>query len=170
MMHPARRVTAVLAALSLLTACSIGSESSTPATGSGSSSTSGAQVAEAEPAVATPMLARVLSAPIPVPMTDGKVHLAYELDLTNALGQDLDLRSVTVKAGDRSLLTLSGEDLASRTRILGDAARPTRTFGLLTSGLRKPTCGNPAIGCGSSGDGPCIHSSCGCSGDSGPSS
>lgn len=135
MTNPARRVTTLLAALSLLTACSGGSETSTPTTGSGSSPTSGAEVAEAEPAVATPMLARVLSAPIPVPMTDGKVHLAYELDLTNAVGQDLDLRSVTVKAGDRSLLTLSGDDLASRTRILGDAAKPTRTFGLAQSGV-----------------------------------
>ena len=135
MRHPARRVTALLAALSLLTACSSGSESSTPAANSGSPSTSSAQVAEAEPAVATPMLARVLSAPIPVPMTDGKVHLAYELDLTNAVGQDVDLRSVTVKAGDRSLLTLAGDDLAARTRILGDAAKPTRTFGLAQSGI-----------------------------------
>jgi hypothetical protein len=124
----------MLAALSLLTACS-GSETSTPATDSSSPSTSGTQAAEAEPAVPTPMLARVLAAPIPVPMTDGKVHLAYELDLTNALGQDLDLRSVTVKAGDRSLLTLSGDVLASRTRILGDGANPTTKFGLAQSGI-----------------------------------
>ena len=63
--------------------------------------------------MATPLLARVLAAPIPVPTTDGKIHLAYELDLTNALGQDVTLRSVTVQAGDRSLLTLSGDELAA---------------------------------------------------------
>ena len=49
---------------------------------------------------ATPLLASVLAAPMPVPATDGKKHLAYELQLTNALGQDVTLTSLAVKAGD----------------------------------------------------------------------
>ena len=38
-----------------------------------------------------------VAAPVPVPATDGKVHLAYELQLTNALGQDVTLTSVAVR-------------------------------------------------------------------------
>ncbi len=37
-------------------------------------------------------------APIPVPATDGKVHLAYELLLTNVLSQELTLTSLAVRA------------------------------------------------------------------------
>ena len=46
----------------------------------------------------TPLLASVIAAPIPVPATDGKVHLAYELQLTNVLDQELTLTSVDVRA------------------------------------------------------------------------
>ena len=40
------------------------------------------------PTVATPVLASVVAAPVPVPATDGKIHLAYELQLTNVLDQE----------------------------------------------------------------------------------
>ena len=43
----------------------------------------------------TPLVASVIAAPIPVPATDGKVHLAYELLVTNVLNQELTLTSVT---------------------------------------------------------------------------
>lgn len=87
------------------------------------------------PPDATPMLASVVAAPVPVPGTDGKVHLAYELKLTNAMGFDVTVNSVAVKAGDRTLLALAGDALAERTRILGDTARPTVKFGAAQGGI-----------------------------------
>jgi hypothetical protein len=74
------------------------------------------------------MTAEVIAPPIPVPTTDGKVHLAYELQLTNAVGQDLNVMSVTVKAGDKTLLTLAGDKLAYWTRTLG-GKEPTTKVG-----------------------------------------
>lgn len=88
------------------------------------------------PPAFTPVLAAVVAAPIPVRATDGKVHLAYELQLTNALGSDVTLNSVAVKAGDKTLLTLAGDELAYRTRILGATPPvPTRTFGPAQGGI-----------------------------------
>jgi hypothetical protein len=81
-----------------------------------------------EPAAATPLLAEVIAPPIPVPATDGKVHLAYELQLTNALGQDVTVASVAVKAGDKPLLTLAGDRLAYWMRTLG-STEPTTKLG-----------------------------------------
>ena len=48
---------------------------------------------------------------MPVLATDGKNHLAYELQLTNALTQEVTLTSVAVLAGDQTLLTLAGDKL-----------------------------------------------------------
>jgi hypothetical protein len=80
------------------------------------------------PAV-TPVLATVVAPPVPVPATDGKVHLAYELQVTNAMGSDVTLASLAVKAGDRTLLTLAGDKLAYWTRALGAGTKPTTTLG-----------------------------------------
>ncbi|MGW0162966.1 M23 family metallopeptidase [Mycobacterium sp. NPDC003323] len=86
--------------------------------------------------MATPLLARVVSAPIPVPATDGRTHLAYELLLTNAMDQDVTVDSLQVRTGDSGepLLTLSGADLAERTRILG-TSNPTGRLGPSQSAL-----------------------------------
>ena len=65
--------------------------------------------------------------PIPVPATDGKVHLAYELELTNALEQEVTLTSVTVHAGDVTLLTLAGDQLGYWTRVLGTPTPTTKS-------------------------------------------
>ena len=54
------------------------------------------------------MLANVVAAPVPVSATDGKIHLAYELELVNAMGFDVTLTSLAVKSGDETLLTLRG--------------------------------------------------------------
>ncbi|HEX7824324.1 MAG TPA: M23 family peptidase, partial [Mycobacterium sp.] len=117
-MHPGiRGIAAILGVASLVTACSSSTE--TPAQSTESSPTASTPV---EPAAATPLLAEVLSPPIPVPATDGKVHLAYELQLTNALGQDVTVTSVSVKAGDKSLLTLTGDRLSYWMRTLGGTA------------------------------------------------
>ena len=88
----------------------------------------------AEPSVATPGVASVIAAPIPVPATDGKTHLAYELQLTNALAQEVTLTSVDVLAGGRSLLNLSGDRLAYWTRIIGTPT-PTTKIGPAQSAI-----------------------------------
>jgi hypothetical protein len=80
------------------------------------------------PPVLTPLLARAVAEPIPVPATDGKVHLAYELELTNSLPQNVTLTAVTVRGGDRTLLNLPGDQVAQRTRLLGSPV-PTAVIG-----------------------------------------
>lgn len=88
------------------------------------------------PPAATPLLARVLAAPIPVPATDGRTHLAYELLLTNSMDQNVTVSSVAVRAGrgGTTLATLDGDALASRTRIIGTTA-PTARLGPSQSAL-----------------------------------
>lgn len=77
----------------------------------------------------TPLLARVIAAPIPVPATDGRTHLAYELLLTNTLSQDATVQTVTVQGDGATVLSLSGDALAHWTRVLGVGAKPTVTIG-----------------------------------------
>jgi hypothetical protein len=78
------------------------------------------------PAVATPVIADVVAAPVPVPGTDGKVHLAYELQLTNVLDQEVTVTSVGVREGDRTYLDLSGDGLSYWMRIIGKPAPATK--------------------------------------------
>lgn len=102
----------------------------------GTATTSPVPIPTAEAPVATPVLARAVAEPIPVPATDGRTHLAYELLLTNAMDQDITVDSLQVRAGaaGESLLTLSGSDLAQRTRILGTTV-PTARLGPAQSAL-----------------------------------
>ena len=78
------------------------------------------------PAVVTPVVASVVAPPIPVPATDGKDHLAYELQLINTLTQDVTLTSLAVVAGDQTLMTLSGDNLKYWTRIIGNPTPTTK--------------------------------------------
>lgn len=133
MKPPMHRIAVLVGALALLTGCSNSTESATRS--SESESATPTSSTDSGPAVATPMLGRVLDAPVPVAATDGKVHLAYELYLTNAMGQDMNVESVTVKAGDRNLLSLSGDQLRDKTRILGATDGPSTKFGPAQSGL-----------------------------------
>jgi Peptidase family M23 len=80
------------------------------------------------PVAFTPVLAKVVAAPVPVPATDGKTHLAYELELTNTLNQEVTLTSVTVHARDKTLLTLVGDKLGHWTRVYG-TPMPTTKLG-----------------------------------------
>ncbi len=124
---PPRRLPAVLALLSailLLAACS-----SKPAP-----EPAGPTYTPGPPPVATPLIGRAIAEPVPVPATDGRTHLAYELQLTNALGGDATLHSLTVSAGDRKLLTLSGDNLEYWTRALGDRT-PTTVLGPGQTGI-----------------------------------
>lgn len=87
--------------------------------------TTGSAAAEA-PVAVTPVIAGVVSAPAPVAATDDKIHLAYELMLTNALGQEVTLTSVAVHANDQTLLTLAGDKLGYWTRALGTSTPTTK--------------------------------------------
>ncbi|NIH93526.1 M23 family metallopeptidase [Mycolicibacterium fluoranthenivorans] len=120
------RWAAVLFSTVVVTAGCTGSTGETTRSATPTSSTSPAPAGEP---VATPLLARPVAAPIPVPGTDGRTHLAYELLLTNVLSQDVTVSTVTVQGGGASLLSLSGDALAHWTRILGAAAKPTTTIG-----------------------------------------
>jgi hypothetical protein len=80
------------------------------------------------PSVYTPIVGEVLAAPIAVPATDGKVHLAYELKLTNTLSQDVTLTSLAAVSDGATLLKLAGGDVKHWTRLLGSAT-PTDTLG-----------------------------------------
>ncbi len=126
-----RKAITVLAISVLSAACgnsTTGStQSSSPTTTSSSPPTSAAPAAQA--AAATPVLANVVAAPVPVSATDGKIHLAYELELVNAMGFDVTLTSLAVKSGDETLLTLAGDKLAYWTRALGGGQTPTTNFG-----------------------------------------
>lgn len=128
-----RLLTAVasLAALVLTAACSPATETTPAATTAAPSPTAvPSSTAPAPPAagpsIATPLVARVLAAPIPVAATDGKIHLAYELQLTNTLAQDVTLTSVEVVGGDRTLLSLPGDRLAFWTRVAGTTTPTTK--------------------------------------------
>ena len=137
MNRPTRYALALLGAAALVGACSPTTEqpaadqtgAGTPATTSSPSPTSASPPSSTptptpEAPVATPLLARAVAAPIPVPATDGRTHLAYELLLTNSMDQDVTVNSLQVRTADGAepLLTLSGADLAERTRILGTTA------------------------------------------------
>ena len=128
-MHRAFRVTfAVLGAATLVTAC--GTPGQSP-----SGSTAPPPSATAERVQATPVVASVIAAPIPVPTTDGKRHLAYELQLINAMGSDVTLKSLSVNAGGEELLTLTGAGLTYWTRALGAGQTPTATLGPGQAGI-----------------------------------
>ncbi|MFL0240502.1 M23 family metallopeptidase [Mycobacterium sp. SMC-17] len=110
-MIPGSRPAAALLLAAALTSCTTAPqsvESSTPATTS----------VGAEPIV-TPVLVDVVAEPVPVPATDGKVHLAYELLLTNTSPEPVTVDSIAVLGPAGPLLQLSGAGLAYWTRTMG---------------------------------------------------
>jgi hypothetical protein len=122
MLFRIRTAAAVFGAVTLLAACSPPSEKPSPsqaASAPSSTSASASPAPDAAPTMATPLIASVIAAPIPVPATDGKVHLAYELQVTNVIAKELTLTSLAVRAGDQTLLNLSGDQLAHWTRVFG---------------------------------------------------
>jgi hypothetical protein len=74
---------------------------------------------QTQPVVLTPVIARVLAEPIPVPATDGKIHLAYEIVVTNVLSSPATIRSVRASAADRTLFDVSGDTLTPWVRVFG---------------------------------------------------
>src|SRR4029078_75672 len=128
----ARSIVAVLFAVALTVAsCSSatdgqqGTAQSLSATTRSTPATASATSPEV-PVAFTPVLAKVVAAPVPVPATDGKTHLAYELQLTNTLNQEVTLTSLAVHAGDKTLLTLAGDKLGYWTRVYGTPTPTTK--------------------------------------------
>ncbi|MFS0732329.1 M23 family metallopeptidase [Microbacterium sp. 1P10UB] len=77
----------------------------------------------------TPLVAQVLSEPRGVPSTDGRVHVAYELHLSNMTSQSATIQRIDVRdQNDDSVETLDGDEIDSWVRILG-ASSPGRTVG-----------------------------------------
>ena len=125
-----RTAAAFFGAVTLIAGCSQSDETPPGTTTSAPATTASAAPAEPrpgpEPSVATPVVANVLAAPVPVPATDGRVHLAYEVELTNVLAQEVTLTSLIVLDRDVSLLNLSGDELANWTRIIGTPVPTTK--------------------------------------------
>ncbi len=131
---------AILGVAALIAACESSTAPTSESTGSSPTSTvtpgsSAPTSAAAEAVQVTPLIASVIAAPVPVPTTDGKVHLAYEVQLTNALDGAATLKSLSVNAGDDQLLTIAGTDLAYRTRTLGAGQTPTSVLGPGQAGI-----------------------------------
>ena len=125
MLFRIRTAGAVFGAVALLAACSPPSEKPSQASTPLSTSASASPAPDAAPMV-TPLIANVIAAPIPVPATDGKLHLAYELQVTNVIANELTLTSLAVRAGDQTLLNLSGDQLAHWTRVFGTPTPTTK--------------------------------------------
>lgn len=73
----------------------------------------------------TPLIGSAVADPVPVPATDGRVHLAYELVLSNTLPGAVTITSLSARSGDDTLATLRGDNLKFWTRALGASATPT---------------------------------------------
>ena len=117
------RTFAVLVGIVALT---VSCTSSTETPTAPKTSTTPSAAPDTGPTVVTPLLASAIAAPIPMPGTDAKVHLAYELLLTNVLNQELTLTSLEVRASDRTLLKLAGDQLAHWTRVIGNPTPTTK--------------------------------------------
>lgn len=112
-------------AIALLLAVVMGAATSCTAsdTQQSEATSSAAPATSAGPAVLTPVVADVVAAPIPVTGSDGRVHLVYELRLTNTGSQPATITSLQVKGDGRTLVDLSGEALTPWFQALGGGPR-----------------------------------------------
>src|SRR6201991_3853116 len=86
----------------------------------------------AGPAVLTPIAVSPIADIAPVLGADDRVHLAYELAVTNLSSEEVHLRSVTVldgTHGDATLSTLDADALGRLFRPAGDSPGPSRRPG-----------------------------------------
>jgi hypothetical protein len=125
-----RTAAAVFGAIAVIAGCGQTSETppetTTSAPTTTASATPGGPRRGPEPSVATPVVANVIAAPVPVPASDGKVHLAYEIQLTNVLAQEVTLTSLVVLDRDVALLNLSGDQLGNWMRLIGTPVPTTK--------------------------------------------
>ncbi|MFC9554759.1 peptidoglycan DD-metalloendopeptidase family protein [Rhodococcus sp. NPDC056960] len=108
-------------AVALLVAVVVGAATSCSAsdTQPSEATSTAAPATSAGPAVLTPVVADVVAAPIPVTGSDGLVHLAYELRLTNTGSQPATIASFQVTGDGRTLVDLSGDALTPWFQALG---------------------------------------------------
>ncbi|MBB2959091.1 M23 family metallopeptidase [Pseudoclavibacter helvolus] len=67
----------------------------------------------------TPVVVSALAAPIPVLGTDERIHLAYELQLTNGSPSKVKIQAVEASSGGTVLQELEGDDLNNVMRVAG---------------------------------------------------
>jgi hypothetical protein len=126
----AARVAGALAAGLLLASCTGQSPAASPAGDADTTPAAAARTPAPAPAatdagVLTPVTAFALAAPVPVTGTDERVHLAYELIVTNTYQQPATIRSVTVLDGETTLQRVRGADLAAKFQVAGGGAGVT---------------------------------------------
>jgi peptidase M23-like protein len=85
----------------------------------------------------TPAVMRVMSTPRWFTGSDGRVHLVYELELTNALNVPTTVTAVTVRdaANGTVLLALSGDALKASMSLLASPTEPTVELAASTIGV-----------------------------------
>jgi hypothetical protein len=90
--------------------------------------------------------ASVLTQPAPVAATDGKVHLTYELVLTNTTSEQLRIDDLQVRNArtQRVLLSLRGKALAANTRPVGGAEAGNSSDSEDLAGVHDPVVAKPA--------------------------
>lgn len=83
--------------------------------------TTAGSAADGEPTaeIFTAIVGHVLAAPIAAPSTDGQVHLAYEVQLLNALSQGVTITDLVIEDQGQEVSRLAGDSLAARTVIIG---------------------------------------------------
>ncbi|MGD8166674.1 M23 family metallopeptidase [Herbiconiux sp. P16] len=131
-----------LAGVVLLSACTAGGS----AAETDAAATSAAGVPSATPVADgddltpdtsfTPLIGSTTTTPAPVLGTDGKVHLAYELLLTNAvaLPYAVDSLDIADAATGETVLSIGPDDIQSKITRLGDDAEGTGETGPITIG------------------------------------
>jgi hypothetical protein len=82
----------------------------------------------------TPLLLAVHDAPVPFTGSDGRVHLVYELSLTNFSSGDVSVEKVEVLGDGISLQTLGAADIATRLQPAG-SREPVGTMSKGTQAL-----------------------------------
>ncbi len=83
----------------------------------------------------TPVTQSVLSPPRWYRGDDGRVHMQYELRLTNTVPLPIDVTSVEVRGGGRSIETLSGDRLEAAMSLLATPNTPTTRLAPSTVGI-----------------------------------
>jgi hypothetical protein len=76
----------------------------------------------------TPVVGSVIASPEPVLTSDGRNHLAYEIQLTNRLSSTVTVRKVEALAGSKVVQKLSGNALAAVMQPFGEST-PSVTLG-----------------------------------------
>ncbi len=105
----------VVAMLALASGCSVEEPSSTAV-----QATPDNAVPDEE--LFTPIVGSVLDAPRIVRGTDDRDHVAYELFLTNTIGQAVTVDALSVRGDGEEIMRLSGEDLLPWMRAMGAPA------------------------------------------------